>query len=133
MVASRTPPTGDLAHKPGVCPHWESNQQPFGSQACAESTELCQPGLLHHSFMLLLSYNISLLYFIEKIFWKDEISSPLFLLSRQYCTFKTVIFPLLIKCKLFLVEVMYNLKAPSSVIIFFLMVNSVFRNKILDG
>ena len=41
-VASRTPPPGDLAHNPGMCPNWESNQWPFGSQAGAESTE---PGL----------------------------------------------------------------------------------------
>ena len=26
-------PTGDLARNPGMCPDWESNQQPFGSQA----------------------------------------------------------------------------------------------------
>ena len=30
VVASHTPPTGDLAHNPGMCPDWESNQQPFG-------------------------------------------------------------------------------------------------------
>ena len=32
VVASHTPPTGDLAHNAGMCPDWESNQQPFGSQ-----------------------------------------------------------------------------------------------------
>ena len=26
MVASRAPPTGDLAHNPGMCPDWEWNQ-----------------------------------------------------------------------------------------------------------
>ena len=31
-VASHTPPTGDLACNPGMCPDWESNQRPFGSQ-----------------------------------------------------------------------------------------------------
>ena len=31
LVASHTPPTGDLAHNPGMCPDWESNQQPFGA------------------------------------------------------------------------------------------------------
>ena len=25
MVASQAPPTGDLAHNPGMCPEWESN------------------------------------------------------------------------------------------------------------
>ena len=26
VVASHVPPTGDLAHSPGMCPDWESNQ-----------------------------------------------------------------------------------------------------------
>ena len=46
VVASRVPPTGDLAHNPGMCPDWESNQRPFGSQAGAQSTEPHQPGLI---------------------------------------------------------------------------------------
>ena len=33
VVAPGTPPTGDLAHNPGMCPDWESNQRPFGSQS----------------------------------------------------------------------------------------------------
>ena len=45
VVASRMPPTGDMAHNPGMCPDWESNQRPFGSQADAQSTEPHQPGL----------------------------------------------------------------------------------------
>ena len=44
VVASHMPPTWDLAHNPGMCPYWESNQQPFGSQARAQSAELHQPG-----------------------------------------------------------------------------------------
>ena len=44
VVASHAPPTGDLACNPGLCPDWESNQQPFGLQVCAQSTELHQPG-----------------------------------------------------------------------------------------
>ena len=44
VVAFRAPPTGDLAHNPGMSPDWESNQLPFGSQAGAQPTEL-QPGL----------------------------------------------------------------------------------------
>ena len=44
-VASHTPPTGDPARNPGMCPDWESNQRPFGSQASAQSTEPHQPGL----------------------------------------------------------------------------------------
>ena len=40
VVASRMPPTEDLAHNPGMCLDWESNQQPLGSQAGAQH----QPG-----------------------------------------------------------------------------------------
>ena len=36
--------TGDLAHNPGMFPHWKWNQQPFCSQASAESAEPHQPG-----------------------------------------------------------------------------------------
>ena len=39
------PPTGDLAHQPGMCPHWESSWRPSGSQAGSQSTEPHQPGL----------------------------------------------------------------------------------------
>ena len=45
VVASRAPPTEDLAHNPGMCLDRESNPQPFGSQASAQSTEPHQPGL----------------------------------------------------------------------------------------
>ena len=38
-------PTGDLAHNPGMCPDWESNQWPFGSQASTQSTDPHQPGV----------------------------------------------------------------------------------------
>ena len=34
------PPAGDLARNPGMCPDWELNWQPFGSQASTQSTEL---------------------------------------------------------------------------------------------
>ena len=40
LVASHTPPTGHL------CPDWESNQRPFGSQASTQSTEQQQPEYL---------------------------------------------------------------------------------------
>ena len=42
VVASHTPHTGDLACNPGMCPDWESNWRPFGLQAGAQSTELCE-------------------------------------------------------------------------------------------
>ena len=54
VVASCVPPTGNLARNPGMCPDWEPNQRPFGSQAGAQSTEPQQPGLyLHFSCSLL--------------------------------------------------------------------------------
>ena len=45
VVASRALSTGDLARNPGVCPDWELNWQPFGSQAHTQYTEPHQPGL----------------------------------------------------------------------------------------
>ena len=45
VVASHVPPTGDLAHNPGMCPNWESNRQLPSSQASTPSTEPYQPGL----------------------------------------------------------------------------------------
>ena len=45
LVASCTPPTGDLAHNPGMCPDWELNQWPFGLQANTQSTQPYQSGL----------------------------------------------------------------------------------------
>ena len=43
-VASCMPLTGDLACNPGMCPDWELNRQPFGSQASTQPTEPHQPG-----------------------------------------------------------------------------------------
>ena len=45
VVASRMPPTGNLAYNPDMCPDWESNRRLFGSQAGIQSTELHKPGL----------------------------------------------------------------------------------------
>ena len=45
VVAFRSPPTGDLARNPGMCPDWELNQWPFDLQSGAQSTEPHQPGL----------------------------------------------------------------------------------------
>ena len=50
VVASRKPPTGDLARVTGMCPDWESNWQPFSSQTSAQSTEPHWPGLGHTLF-----------------------------------------------------------------------------------
>ena len=45
-VAYHIPSTGHLIHNPGMCPDWESNQQPFGSQVSPQSTEPHKPGLI---------------------------------------------------------------------------------------
>ena len=37
-------PYRGLARNPGMCPDWESNQQPFGLQVSTQSTEPHQPG-----------------------------------------------------------------------------------------
>ena len=44
LVASLVPPTGDLAHNPGMCLHRKTNPQTFGPQAATQSPELHQPG-----------------------------------------------------------------------------------------
>ena len=44
-VASCTPPTGDLAQNPGMCPDWESNGFPLGLWDNAQPTEPQQSGM----------------------------------------------------------------------------------------
>ena len=39
------PPTGHLAHNPGMCPDSELNRRPFGLQVSTPFTESHQPGL----------------------------------------------------------------------------------------
>ena len=46
VFASQAPPTGDLAGNPGMCPNWESNWRPSGSQAGTHSTEQHHLGLI---------------------------------------------------------------------------------------
>ena len=53
VVVSCTPPTGNLASNPGMWPDWESNQQPFGSQARTQTTELYQLGLSFYLFLVI--------------------------------------------------------------------------------
>ena len=53
VVASHVPPTGDLAYNPGMCTDWESNLQPFGSQAGTQSTEPRQLGLIFSNEMVI--------------------------------------------------------------------------------
>ena len=44
VVASPMPLHCGPGPQPGTCPVWDANQQPFGSQAIAQSTEPHQPG-----------------------------------------------------------------------------------------
>ena len=45
MCACLSPgPHWDLAQNPGMYPDWELNQQPFGLQARAQSSDINQPG-----------------------------------------------------------------------------------------
>ena len=52
MVASCAPCTRDLDHNPAMYPDWESNRQPFGSQAGAQSTEPHQLGQHFYNYHL---------------------------------------------------------------------------------
>ena len=47
------PPSGDLAGNLGMCPDWESNQQPCGSQAGTQSAEPHQLGLIFKELRIL--------------------------------------------------------------------------------
>ena len=70
VVASHTPRTGDLAHNPGMCPDWESNQWSSGSQAGIQSTERHQPGLL--LFFLAWSFHLQGYFIITKLLLKHH-------------------------------------------------------------
>ena len=49
------PPAGNVVHNPGICPDWELNQGPFGSQTCTQPTELHQPGQWQEIVLILSS------------------------------------------------------------------------------
>ena len=80
LVASCAPPTGDLAHNPGVCSEWELNRQLFGLQACAPSTELHQPGPVFKTYYIvfpltLLCVNLPLFKYLPILVllkWQDK-------------------------------------------------------------
>ena len=65
VVAFHMPPTRELAHSPGMCPDWESNQWPFGSQADTQSTEPHQPGmkLIFNCIVSIIILSLSVIYF----------------------------------------------------------------------
>ena len=46
------PPTGDLAHNPGMGPDWKSNRHPSGLQASTPSIEPHQPGIIAALFIV---------------------------------------------------------------------------------
>ena len=55
--SSCAPPlTGDLACNTGMCPEWELNLQPLGSQASAQSTDWATPARALHSCFLMRIY-----------------------------------------------------------------------------
>ena len=80
-----TPPTGDLACNPGMCPDWESNQRPFGLQAGTQSTEPHQPWLLF--FICAKFYDIFSIYdWIDFADWrcKSSLKTHLLLLRSTW-------------------------------------------------
>ena len=46
VVASRSPPIGDLAHNPGMCPDGVLKWQPFGSQPTLSLLSYTSQGLI---------------------------------------------------------------------------------------
>ena len=74
VVASHAPPTGDLAHNPGMCPDWESNRRPFGVQASTQSTEPPQLGLSLFCIIIIIIFlnfrcQSKFFYFFRRIFY----------------------------------------------------------------
>ena len=64
LFASCTPPMGNLASNPGMCPGRESKRQPLCSQASAQSTEPSQPGLCNLFNYIKQHYTITQLMYI---------------------------------------------------------------------
>ena len=50
LVATHAPPTGDLAHNPGMCSDRESNQQPFGCQLALNPLSHTSQGWFYYFF-----------------------------------------------------------------------------------
>ena len=62
VIASLVPPTGDLACSLGMYPDWESNQQHFGLQASAQSTD-------PHQSLLCLRFKVAAKHLFKVIKW----------------------------------------------------------------
>ena len=86
LVDSCTPPTGDLAHNPGMCPDWESKWWPFGFQSSTQSTEPHHPGqpsffmfswlfVLKHLNSFLISFSIYSLGILGRLLWGLHLKS----------------------------------------------------------
>ena len=68
VVASCMPPTGALAHIPGMCPDWESNRTPFDSKDTIQPIEPHQPG--HYTAIFKVIYRYNAMYrFTSKFEW----------------------------------------------------------------
>ena len=88
VVVSRAPPTGDLAHNPGMCPDWESNWQPFASQSSTQSTEPHQPGQVSiHSLKWNLAHPFWILHYIERYIYVS-LFSYIFKTTKSWYTSK---------------------------------------------
>ena len=88
-VASYTPPTGDLAHSPGMCSDWELNQQPFVLQVGTPSTEPHQPGWY---YLFSVSQNIvKVSDLIMALFLIYNTNMELFNLNILYCHFYKIL------------------------------------------
>ena len=56
LVASCMPPTRDPTCNPGMCPKWEQNHRPFGSQASTQSLSHTSQGSMHSFSFCLASF-----------------------------------------------------------------------------
>ena len=59
VVASRAPPTGDLAHNPGMCPDWESNHDHLVHRPALNPLSYTSQGWMHY-FLLKTSSSLKI-------------------------------------------------------------------------
>ena len=76
VVASWVPPTRDLACNPGMCPDWELNQRPFGSQAGAQSLSHTSQGSFYSFLRVSCRYDVG---------FRNMFSNILFLIKNTIC------------------------------------------------